>query len=449
MKTNVLLIVIDSLRSDKCFGPEKTSFTPNLDKLITHGLCFPNTISSAPASIPAVSSILSGLYPFRSLKIDGERFSLKNNIATIPSILKNSGYYTTAKIPKILKLMDLEKIFHKIDYYDDQSTLYDGIGDEIISKLNSLKNAQPWMLYLHLNDIHGQSIFHKDFVHSEFNNKKLGENQYERMLSLVDIWLGKIIEKIDIQNTLIILTADHGSDVASFDDSLEEFSRKTREILKEKKNLMITSGQKITSKLPSSFRPLRKSLSKIYRKQRDKNFTKKSVPIIEYIESQTFEPYHKRLLLNIFSGSNMPYDEKFKVPLIISSPNIKKSIMHKSQIRTIDILPTIMGILNHDPIPNIHGENLISITNGKTIPDIPAYIECHKNIVDYNSENNNENIVGIRTPQFKYFRKTSSSNSCYLFNLEKDPFEMENICKKLPVVVDEMEKLIKKVKNSN
>ena len=34
MKPNILFIVIDSLRADKCYGNEKTSVTPNIDKLI-------------------------------------------------------------------------------------------------------------------------------------------------------------------------------------------------------------------------------------------------------------------------------------------------------------------------------------------------------------------------------------------------------------------------------
>ena len=33
-KPNILLIIIDSLRFDKCFGPEKSSITPTIDNLI-------------------------------------------------------------------------------------------------------------------------------------------------------------------------------------------------------------------------------------------------------------------------------------------------------------------------------------------------------------------------------------------------------------------------------
>ena len=60
MKPNVLFLVIDSLRQDKCIGKEKSSITPNLDKLIQSGTFFNQTISAAPITIPSLSSIFTG-----------------------------------------------------------------------------------------------------------------------------------------------------------------------------------------------------------------------------------------------------------------------------------------------------------------------------------------------------------------------------------------------------
>ena len=80
MNPNILILVIDSFRSDKFYGPEKTSFTPNIDKLLKNGVYFSQTISSAPASIPAVSSIFTGLYPFQSLELNNNFYNLKKEI---------------------------------------------------------------------------------------------------------------------------------------------------------------------------------------------------------------------------------------------------------------------------------------------------------------------------------------------------------------------------------
>ena len=64
-KPNILLIVVDSLRSDKFFGAKKSSLTPTIDKLIENGTYFDQTISSAASTILAVSSLLTGIYPFK------------------------------------------------------------------------------------------------------------------------------------------------------------------------------------------------------------------------------------------------------------------------------------------------------------------------------------------------------------------------------------------------
>ncbi len=82
-KPNILFLVIDSFRADKFFGNKKTSVTPNLDKLIDNGVYFSQMISSAPSSLPAVSSILTGRYPFSILELRDKIYNLKKDIPTI------------------------------------------------------------------------------------------------------------------------------------------------------------------------------------------------------------------------------------------------------------------------------------------------------------------------------------------------------------------------------
>ena len=56
MKPNILIFLIDSLRADKFYGDAKTSFTPNIDKIIKKGVYFQNYITVADGilfNIPA------------------------------------------------------------------------------------------------------------------------------------------------------------------------------------------------------------------------------------------------------------------------------------------------------------------------------------------------------------------------------------------------------------
>jgi len=441
MNPNILILVIDSFRSDKFYGPEKTSFTPNIDKLLKNGVYFSQTISSAPASIPAVSSIFTGLYPFQSLELNNNFYNLKKEIPNLISLLKKNRYYTTTTIPNILKLMQLEKIFDDIESYDDKLTLYDGLGDQILNKLEEIDKKSPWLFYLHLNDIHGQAIFHKNFIHPDFKNKKLGKNQYERMISLLDIWIGKFLEKINLDETLVIITSDHGSDVASFDDEMEALSRSAKEKLMVEKTSVIKSGQKISSKLPKFFKPLRKHLSKKYKDKRNEVIEKQINPVIKNIELTQTDPYKKRLLINLLKSATLPYDERFRIPLLFTGYGINNHKIISKQSRSIDIFPTILNILKYENTFKIHGAELDVFSTDAFHEDY-AFLDSHKNV----EEGIHQSLIGIRTSKFKYFRDKSNENlNVHLYDLKNDPLEIKNISDSNPEKIIEMESIIKKV----
>ena len=161
---NILFLIIDSFRADKFFGERKTSITPNIDKLIQQGVFFSQTVSSASSSLPAISSLLTGNYPFRSFKQSEKKSEIVDASMYFLKELKNKKYDLHGFIPKILTNLSLENIFeNNLNSYDDNSTLYDGIGEQLIDKIKQMKTRDKWFCYIHLNDIHGPAIFHKDF----------------------------------------------------------------------------------------------------------------------------------------------------------------------------------------------------------------------------------------------------------------------------------------------
>ena len=84
MKPNILFIILDSCRGDKFYGTEKKSKTPNIDSLTKNGVYFENTISASDATLLGISSIFTGLHPFKTgiksarfNKLDKARNSIK------------------------------------------------------------------------------------------------------------------------------------------------------------------------------------------------------------------------------------------------------------------------------------------------------------------------------------------------------------------------------------
>ena len=444
-KPNILFLVIDSFRADKFYGDKKTSITPNLDKLLENGVYFSQAVSSAPASLPAVSSILTGLYPFTTLSLEGKVYNLKRDIPTIGQKLETNGYKNFATIPKILTLMNLDHIFgSNIEFYEDELTLYDGVGEQILRTIDKIRSAEPWFYYIHLNDIHGQAVFNKEIIPEKFHDEKLGKNQYERMISLMDVWLGKIFEKLEFSNTLLMITADHSSDVGIFDDKLEELYSTSKKNRMVKKNSIIRLGQKIFSKSPESFRPIRTKLSNRYREKRDSIIEERRTPMLERIEETEDNVYRKRIMKNIVKGTAQVFDDRFMVPLLLCGWGIKKNRIIKQQVRSIDIYPTIFDILGYKIKDKIHGSSLVPLIDDINMEENPAFLESHINVI----EGITSNTIGIRTSESKYFRnKDFSEKNVNLFDLKNDPFETENIAKSNKELVTNMEKLLVQIYN--
>ena len=446
-KQNILLLVIDSFRSDKFFGDKKSSITPTLDKLIRNGVYFSQAVSSAPASLPAISSLLTGLYPFSSLSLQNKVYNLKEEIPTIGQRLYDEGYTNYATIPKILTLMNLDNIFgNNIEFYADDLTLYDGVGERIIERFNEINSEQPWFYYIHLNDIHGQAIFHRDVIPEGFDDKKIGNNQYERMVSLMDKWLEMIFEKIDLNNTLVVITADHSSDVGIFDEELEKLYQKTRESRVVKKGNMIKLGQKIFSKTPDTFKPLRAKLSKKYRGKRDSIIEKLSDPMLKEIENNEENEYRKRIMRNIVRGTAQVFDDRFRIPLLFCGYGIKENKIITQQVRSIDVYPTILDILGLNIKDKIDGSSLLPLTKGMSIKENPAILESRLNV----EEGLTSNTIGVRTSKYKYFRNIDDQEKdVTLFDLETDPLEEINMEQTKKEIILEMENILKYNLNKN
>jgi arylsulfatase A-like enzyme len=63
-RPNVLLVTVDTLRADRlgCYG-FGLAHTPAIDRLAEEGVRCTDAASSAPITLPAHASIMTGLYP--------------------------------------------------------------------------------------------------------------------------------------------------------------------------------------------------------------------------------------------------------------------------------------------------------------------------------------------------------------------------------------------------
>ena len=426
-KPNILFIVIDSLRADKVFGKNKTSKIPNIESLIKNGVYFEQAICSTPATGVSVSSIFTGLYPFK-IGMGSEKYQKFNpKIRSCIQILKENDYNTYATSPEITNDLGVTHDFENPDKsYNNYFSLFAGLGNQIIQKISANYLKKPWFFYVHIFDLHKPVI-----VPKKFDDEKFGLSQYERMLSATDFWIGKILEKINLSNTLVIFTADHGEYIPfiKHEDKIINLEASATE-----KNLW-----KWGNKIPQNLSPIKRKLAGLIRTTRNQIKNTK-------LDHSSFSEYEKRVLLHQRQGNVSDlYDDLIRVPLIFSGYGITSNSIISRQTSHVDIFPTILDIIGIESQEQVDGKSLLSIINGKKLRDSFVYIESSPGI-----GKGKDKVIGIRSSNFKYFRDLNNTGRVlHLYDLKNDSLEENNIANKSKSVLKNLEEELLKIRSGS
>ena len=426
-KPNILFILVDSLRADKVFGKNKTSKIPNIESLIKNGVYFEQAICSTPATGVSVSSIFTGLYPFK-IGMGSEKYQKFNpKTRSCIQILKENDYNTYATSPEITNDLGIVCDFENPDKsYNNYFSLFAGLGNQIIQKISASYLKKPWFFYIHIFDLHKPVV-----VPKEFDDEKFGLSQYERMLSATDFWIGKILEKINLSNTLVIFTADHGEYIpfVKHEDKIISLEASAAE-----KNLW-----KWGNKVPQNLYPIKRKLAGLIRTTRNQIKSTK-------LDHSSFSEYEKRVLLHQRQG-NVPdlYDDLIRVPLIFSGYGITSNSIISRQTPHVDIFPTILDIIGIESQEQVDGKSLLPIINGKKLRDSFVYIESSPGI-----GKGKDKVIGIRSSNFKYFRDLSNTGRVlHLYDLKNDSLEENNIANKSKSVLKNLEEELLKIRSGS
>lgn len=348
-------------------------------------------------------------------------FNFSSNTKTYFDYFKHDGYYLCGCFPDHDFFINLASnldenyayIYNKLESWKNLSG---GIGNSIIEKLKSLKQHEPWLFVIHIMDLHNLFALPEDFRNNEF-----GENDYDKMLSFIDVWIGKFLKEINLKNTLIVISSDHGSYIP------------------------------VTGKIPSEIPTIQKIMKK----------GKKIVPSLEPVGvkmlllmrkatrevrmhklKKELSEYELRSLNN--RGKSELFEETIRVPLIFAGYGIKNHLIFDNLVRHVDIFPTISEIVNlQNKNHQKDGRSLVPLLNNDKMDELPAYIETGVSAGDFSEKINPQSvgqIIGLRTSRYKYLRSRENTTESILFDLKNDPKELTNIAEENQQIVKELEK---------
>ena len=272
---NVLLVVMDTVRADRLslqgYGRRTT---PNLQRLASKAIRFDQARSTAPWTLPSHASMFSGLWPHQ-LAV-GEDRPLDEDHPTLAEYLSAQGYLTAGFVGNTYfcnSWYGLGRGFdHYEDFYDEDSVVSVAetlrcsalgrcLGDlaklplgadrrrkdaaqinrDFLDWLSEQEQGLPFFAFLNFFDAHSPYLLPKGVkqqfgrartvadhaVIEDWDNrpkhnipdheKALVSDAYDDCIAYLDAQIGKLIEELDkrgvLENTLIIITSDHGEEL--------------------------------------------------------------------------------------------------------------------------------------------------------------------------------------------------------------------------------------------
>jgi len=258
--TNLILITVDTLRADHlgAYGYRRAT-SPNVDALAKESLLFRRAFSQAPETNPSLSSLMTSHYVHET-QVRRNFHQLQPGANTLAEILQANGWRTGAVVSNysLRRGSGFEQGFEDYDdrMEDVATPTWEGI-ERVAPKTTAA--ALDWLrrhredrffLWVHYMDPHapyhplepynamflesaGGERKHLPFLSLEsFEagsqvggipvNARLGDHadpeyyvsQYDGEISFLDHWLGELLKETRalglLDNTLVILTADHG-----------------------------------------------------------------------------------------------------------------------------------------------------------------------------------------------------------------------------------------------
>ena len=372
--SNVLLVTIDTLRADRVGAYSGGRLTPSIDALAARGVRFTDAHAHVPLTLPAHTSILTGLVPPHHRIHNNGAAALADGTPTLASILHAAGYRTGAVVGAFV--LDARfGLARGFDTYDDRvgadtgpvtfafaertaDRVVKAAGDWILganqqsistqqstSTQQSISNLQPaisnekWFAWVHLFDPHAPYRAPEQRVADPYDNE----------VAFADAQLGALFDRLraarQLDSTLVIVLSDHG-------ESLGEHGEATH---------------------------------------------------------------------GLFA-----YEATLRIPLIIAGPRMAAAVSDAA-VAQIDVLPTILDLLGISTAGDrsaerlalqLDGRSLVPAIRGDAWPERPIYFEA----LDAYLTRNWAPLTGVIAGGWKYIDLPDAE----LYDLAADPGERRN-----------------------
>ncbi|MFC1646002.1 sulfatase [Candidatus Omnitrophota bacterium] len=399
---NVIIVLVDALRVDHlgCYGYKRPT-SPFIDTFARSGTLFKNCYAQCSWTAPSVASLFTSLYP--SLHgVTTSEYMLPDQVITIAEALRREGYVTYCYLsnPSITRLKNYNQGF---DYFDDYL-----MKDRM---LYAVSRNLPIFKYV-INTIPGLRFQWQDRDSAQIANKRIfswldrhKDDNFFMYLHYMEPhdpysppYPYNAMFPYVLGNEVTRLIASYDGEIRFFDDKFKELIWKLKSLGIYDKTLII-------------------------------------------LTSDHGEGFYEH---GAGGHGHTIYEYELKVPFIIKHkdyiPEWKEVIM---PVRLIDIMPTVLDILDIDYEVAINGRSLYPLlkTPKSDMETKDIYVELVSGV-------SNEYVIkGLIKGDWKYILTESSGlrdvqklGHDELYNLKYDPRESHNLIDRFPDVLTNIRK---------
>ncbi|MFH1467431.1 MAG: sulfatase-like hydrolase/transferase [Pseudomonadota bacterium] len=232
-RPNILLFTLDTVRADALgtYG-KKGRGTPNLDSLAEHGVRFERAYTVTPLTIPAHSSLFTGLLPPRHGVQDNGDFFLAEGATTLAELLRDAGYDTMAAVGAEVTSHHWGFAQGFDDYFDDMGAVRgeeknrwrverpaDQVAADAGAWLERHQDAErPWFAWVHMFDAHAPYEPPPPFDALFEGRPYLGE------VCWVDLQVGLMLRRLNergaLDRTWVFVMGDHGEGLGDHGEAM-------------------------------------------------------------------------------------------------------------------------------------------------------------------------------------------------------------------------------------
>jgi arylsulfatase A-like enzyme len=384
---------VDALRANhlSCYGyTRKTS--PNIDRFAAKSILFEKAISQSPVTLPSHMSIFTSLYPFHHGVIYNE-YILNDSIITLPDILHENGYKTVAFTDG--GYVKKEYNFHTFDIFDDSQMEPDKKFEKMLAWLEE-NSKRKFFLFWHTLKVHSPyTPLEKYDVFSDKNysgivdvypnpDEPVCKKRQPGCIYKHELYFQKIMKRLT-EADLEYIISKYDGEILHADDQFSELLK-----LLEKKGIL-----------------------------------EKTIIILTADHGESFADRENRKKI----GHESMYDEVLRIPLIVKIPGYDKHLRVKTTVEAIDIMPTLLEILDTDIPEGLDGQSLFRVIKNPEIEEVAYSDRSWRGL--YMVMYNNLKII--------YYKKEDTFE---FYNLGEDPYERNNIYNENSPVQAEMKQLL-------